>query len=197
MPFGKYGGLELADVPRQYLRWLRRQPWLGAWLVREIDAVLSDKAATTEDETFEEMLEKWRREHLMMKEEIERNEVMKTLTDRLREIVSREPWNLDDLAEWADWFSYWFEADDDEDKDEDVGRWRKEAERLAQQVGRLKPLVGPYWHDPDLPALPDPPDGELHGIGFIYDEDRDDRVLVAIDTLKDKPGLVATAFRVM
>jgi uncharacterized protein (DUF3820 family) len=45
MPFGKYGGLRLVDVPRQYLRWLRRQPWLGAWLVGEIDAVLADKAA--------------------------------------------------------------------------------------------------------------------------------------------------------
>jgi hypothetical protein len=44
-----------------------------------------------------------------------------------------------------------------------------------------------------LPVLPDLPDGQLHGIGFIYDEDRDDRVLVAIDKLKDTPGLVALA----
>ena len=118
---------------------------------------------------------------------------MKTLTDRLREIVAREPWNLDDLAEWADWFLYWFEPDEDSRNDEYVNRWKEAAERVAQHVGQLKPLVGPYWHEPDLPALPDRPDGELHGIGFTYDEDRDDRVLVAIDTLKDTPGLVALA----
>jgi hypothetical protein len=63
MPFGKYGGVELADVPRPYLRWLRRQPWLGAWLAREIDDELGDKAAAPEDDTFEEALEKWRREN--------------------------------------------------------------------------------------------------------------------------------------
>jgi hypothetical protein len=63
MPFGKYAGVELADVPRPYLRWLRRQPWLGARLAREIDDELSDKAAAPDDESFEEALEKWRREN--------------------------------------------------------------------------------------------------------------------------------------
>ena len=37
MPFGKYQDVELTDVPRPYLRWLRRQEWVGAWLVRAID----------------------------------------------------------------------------------------------------------------------------------------------------------------
>jgi hypothetical protein len=59
MPFGKHAGLELTEVPRQYLRWLRRQPWLGAWLVKEIDAVLNGEVAAPSDESFEEALEKW------------------------------------------------------------------------------------------------------------------------------------------
>ena len=41
MPFGKYQDKELTDIPRPYLIWLRRQQWLGAWLAKEIDAVLS------------------------------------------------------------------------------------------------------------------------------------------------------------
>jgi hypothetical protein len=53
MPFGKYAGLELADVPRQYLRWLRRQPWLGPWLVEEIDSVLSGEAVLSVEEALE------------------------------------------------------------------------------------------------------------------------------------------------
>src|SRR5262249_44260689 len=32
VPFGKYQDVELNEVPRPYLRWLRRQEWLGAWL---------------------------------------------------------------------------------------------------------------------------------------------------------------------
>jgi uncharacterized protein (DUF3820 family) len=44
MPFGKHQGVGLTDVPRPYLRWLRRQEWLGAWLgawlARAIDEVL-------------------------------------------------------------------------------------------------------------------------------------------------------------
>jgi predicted Rdx family selenoprotein len=63
MPFGRHAGVELADVPRPYLRWLRRQPWLGAWLVREIDDELNDKAAASDDgESFEEALEKLKQE---------------------------------------------------------------------------------------------------------------------------------------
>jgi hypothetical protein len=32
--------VELADVPRPYLGWLRRQEWVGAWLVQAIDDIL-------------------------------------------------------------------------------------------------------------------------------------------------------------
>jgi hypothetical protein len=60
MPFGKYAGLDLADVPRPYLRWLRRRPWLGAWLVREIDAELGGDAVASSGESFEEALAKWK-----------------------------------------------------------------------------------------------------------------------------------------
>jgi hypothetical protein len=101
--------------------------------------------------------------------------------------VRAGPGDQDDLAEWANEFLYWFETDEYED------RWREAAARQEREVGQLRPLVGPYRHDPGLPPLPDPPDGQLHGVGFIYDEDRDDRVLVAIDKLKDNPDLVALA----
>ena len=113
------------------------------------------------------------------------------LMEALRAIVSQEPpWNEDDLAEWANEFLFAYEPDDDGEQD----RWWEEAKcRQDQEVGRLKPQVCPYLHDPALPDLPDDPDGALHGIGFIYDEDRDDRVLVAIDQLRDHPGLVALA----
>jgi uncharacterized protein (DUF3820 family) len=60
MPFGKHKDVELGKVPRPYLRWLRRQPWLGGWLVREIDLALSGEA----DESFEEALRKWKDENL-------------------------------------------------------------------------------------------------------------------------------------
>jgi hypothetical protein len=52
MHFGKYQGVVLTDVPRPYLRWLRRQGWLGAWLARAIDEVLERPQAMA-DETME------------------------------------------------------------------------------------------------------------------------------------------------
>ena len=58
MPFGNWKDYELDEVPRSYLTWLRGQPWLGAWLVREIDDVLSDET----DLSFEEVLEKCKQE---------------------------------------------------------------------------------------------------------------------------------------
>jgi putative quorum-sensing-regulated virulence factor len=62
MPFGKYQDQELTEIPKQYLRWLRRQPWLGAWLVKEIDLVLSGETETSSDESFEEVLGSTRQE---------------------------------------------------------------------------------------------------------------------------------------
>ena len=31
MPFGKYKGERLADVPENYLRWLGEQEWIDEW----------------------------------------------------------------------------------------------------------------------------------------------------------------------
>jgi hypothetical protein len=64
MPFGQYTGMELADVPRPYLQWLHRQPWLRAPLIQEIDDQLGGKAAASAEESFEEALEKWREEQM-------------------------------------------------------------------------------------------------------------------------------------
>ncbi len=64
MPFGKHAGLELTDVPRQYLIWLRRQPNLRGPLVKEIDDVLNGNVvAPKDDESFEEALKTWEAEN--------------------------------------------------------------------------------------------------------------------------------------
>lgn len=60
MPFGKHAGVELTDVPRQYLRWLRTQQWVGAWLMKEINDVLDGRVVVPSDESFEETLGKWK-----------------------------------------------------------------------------------------------------------------------------------------
>jgi hypothetical protein len=109
------------------------------------------------------------------------------IIDRLWAILSRPPWSDDDLAEWAEEFLMAYEE-------------VKIAERIDQELllrerrmPPLKRLVRPHQHDALPPALPQSLHGQLHGVGFIFDEDRDDRVLVAIDDLKDTPGLVALA----
>ena len=109
------------------------------------------------------------------------------MLERLREIVSAEPWDVDDLADWAGGFLAAHHDDFWE-------RWNEGVQcREHEQLSVLRPLVSPYRHDPALPPLPDPPDGQLHGIGFINDEDRDDRVLIAIEQLKGRGGIVAVA----
>jgi uncharacterized protein (DUF3820 family) len=31
MPFGKYKGRKMEDVPATYLKWLMEEPWIGDW----------------------------------------------------------------------------------------------------------------------------------------------------------------------
>jgi hypothetical protein len=62
MPFGKYKGVELTEVPRPYLRWLRGQEWLCSWLAQAIDEILTGDDPPP-DETFEEALQRWREGH--------------------------------------------------------------------------------------------------------------------------------------
>ncbi len=67
----------------------------------------------------------------------------------------------------------------------------------------LKSKVVEYRYDSKVPPLPKPrwkkhwedfkPDGQLYGIGFIYDDDKDDRVLIAIDKVKHNSDIVALA----
>jgi hypothetical protein len=59
MPFGKYKDRELIDVPKHYLHWLRRQQWVGAWLVKEINDVLDGTVAASNGLSFEETLKNW------------------------------------------------------------------------------------------------------------------------------------------
>jgi hypothetical protein len=63
MPFGKYKDVELSDVPKPYLRWLRSQQWLGVWLFKEIDAALNGEGVAPSEETFEDALTKWKEEN--------------------------------------------------------------------------------------------------------------------------------------
>ena len=58
MPFGKYKDVELAEIPKSYLQWLRRQEWLGGWLAQEIDYVLSGEAEKSFEEILEELKER-------------------------------------------------------------------------------------------------------------------------------------------
>jgi uncharacterized protein (DUF3820 family) len=60
MPFGKHAGEELSEVPKQYLHWLRSQPWMKGGLVKEIDEVLNVEAEASTDESFEEVLKTWK-----------------------------------------------------------------------------------------------------------------------------------------
>ena len=57
MPFGKHAGVELTEVPRQYLQWLKGQQWVGGWLLQEVDDVLNGEAVAESEKTFEELLE--------------------------------------------------------------------------------------------------------------------------------------------
>jgi len=52
-----------------------------------------------------------------------------------------------------------------------------------EQIEKLKSVVIEYKHHHSLPTLPKNPHGDLFGIGFIYDEDMDTRVLMAIEML--------------
>lgn len=115
-------------------------------------------------------------------------EKQQELLDDLRAIMAEEPWDEDALTDWAiNWLH--------NDSDDSWERFEEEDRQKERQLAILRPQVVPYKHNPNLPALPDQPDGQLHGIGFIYDEDRDDRVLVAIDQLKSRKGIVAVAER--
>jgi hypothetical protein len=62
---------------------------------------------------------------------------------------------------------------------------------MDKKTKKLKPLITEYKHQRSLPTLPKKPHGSLFGIGFIYDEDIDKRILVAIELLKDNKKIVA------
>jgi hypothetical protein len=59
MPFGKYKGMELSEIPRDYLVWLRDQEWVGPWLVRGIDNVLNGGPAGRAEGTHDDNGKPW------------------------------------------------------------------------------------------------------------------------------------------
>jgi hypothetical protein len=56
MPFGKYKGEEIADIPRPYLVWLSENVELFGSLKSEVEGVLNDEPPT-ENKSFDELLE--------------------------------------------------------------------------------------------------------------------------------------------
>jgi len=71
----------------------------------------------------------------------------------------------------------------DEQGWEEPGTSGPEVNSIPRLEKIVETYVPPYEHD-NLPELPQMPDGQLHEIGFIYDHDRDNRVLVAIEKLR-------------
>ena len=53
MPIGKYQHMQLVHVPRPYLRWLRRQAWVGVRLANAIDDILYGGPAGRPEPTFD------------------------------------------------------------------------------------------------------------------------------------------------
>lgn len=74
---------------------------------------------------------------------------------------------------------------------EELLREYRTQENADEQIEKFKSLVTEYKHDFLLPTLPKNPHGSLFDIGFIYDEDMDERILMAIELLKDKKNIVA------
>jgi hypothetical protein len=61
MPFGKHKGKELTEIPKGYLRWLRNQDWVGAWLVDGVDEVLEgqQRSEPSREELIEQIVKPW------------------------------------------------------------------------------------------------------------------------------------------
>lgn len=110
----------------------------------------------------------------------------------LHELIKNNTLDVESLEEWAYEFVCWrqdvsgefahIKAEEDAKCEADIAK-----------IDELKPLVAGYKHDKSLPELPSKPNGSVYGIGFIYDEDHDTRVLVAIDQVKENHNIVAMA----
>ena len=130
-------------------------------------------------------------------------QVSKTIKDILKRI-SIKP-NEDQQIEELNKLLEEYDCEDElqEIEDLDLEKWEQIQhleelleERITQKnahekIEKFKSLIAEYKHHRLLPPLPKKPHGSLFGIGFIYDEDMDTRVLMAIEILKDKKNIVA------
>lgn len=130
-------------------------------------------------------------------------QVSKTIKDMLKRISIKpnEDQQIEELKKLLE--EYDCEDELQEIEDFDLEKWEEiqHLEELLEecitqknaheQIEKFKSLIAEYKHHRLLPPLPKKPHGSLFGIGFIYDEDMDTRVLMAIEILKDKKNIVA------
>lgn len=81
------------------------------------------------------------------------------------------------------------------DKDEECFYEDDTVEDEYREINDLRLLVKEYKYNSFSRILPKDPNGSLFGIGFIYDDDEDDRVLVAIRKLKHRENIIAIGER--
>ena len=110
--------------------------------------------------------------------------VLSALIEEIKGIVSKDAADQEEIAEWCQEFLWEFNQDDEKAHREAL------LNNLGAEIERLEQMIVPYTPDPTLPPLPEKPAGQLFGIAFIYDEDKDKRILTAIDQLRDA-GIIA------
>lgn len=114
----------------------------------------------------------------------------KDLLDKLRKIISEEPWDEDALEAWADEVvEEACERDDEPNWEED---WEPEwAEQVEVEIEELRPRLVAFRGVPEgLPPLPGLVEVQMDGIAIMFDEDRDERSLLVAERLKTRPGVV-------
>jgi hypothetical protein len=105
----------------------------------------------------------------------------------LVEDIEDDDWDDSELIDWA--MDFLSEYHDQDDRPEPGG------EPVLDELDLLKAQVVPYKTPFFERPLPFKPDGSLYGIAFIYDHDMDDRILVAIDMLKEFKSIKAMGER--
>ena len=116
------------------------------------------------------------------------------MLDELKKLIAdaeKEEWDLDEFnEEFEEIAQAYLQAKYTEYSG--LQEHEDQAQKELDKISHLKNLVKDYEHDEKFPAFrinqqaaadKQVPTKQLHGIGFIYDHDKDDRVLVAIEKM--------------